>query len=70
MNIDWSDRIKALEDAGLTLKAIGEAVGLTSSGVSEIKRGATKAPRGDAALKLDALHRLKCTPAATKAASA
>lgn len=60
MDTSWAQRVKDLEAAGLTLVAIGEAVGLSTSAISEIKRGATKEPRFSAATKLAALHAQHC----------
>lgn len=63
---DWSDRIKALEDAGWSLTRIGAEVGLSTSSVSDLKRGDSKEPRGMAAVRLHDLHSRVCggaTPA-------
>ncbi len=43
----------------MALSEIGAKVGLATSSVSDIARGVTKEPGGDAALKLDALYREK-----------
>lgn len=53
---DWSTRITDLEAKGWSLKAIGEEIGLSTSSVSDIKRGATLEPRGMAAVRLHELH--------------
>lgn len=53
---DWSLRITALEAAGWSLVDIAKEVGLSTSAVSDIKRGASKAPRGMAAVRLHALY--------------
>lgn len=53
---DWSSRIKDLEGRGWSLKGIGEVVGLSTSSISDIKRGATAEPRGMSAVKLHDLH--------------
>jgi hypothetical protein len=57
--VTWQARIKALRAAGMALSEIGAKVGLATSSVSDIARGVTKEPGGDAALKLDALYREK-----------
>jgi hypothetical protein len=57
---EWATRIKELEAVGLSLVEIGETIGLSTSSVSDIKRGATKAPNGMAAVKLHELHRERC----------
>lgn len=44
----------------MTLAEIGEMVGLAPSSVSDIEQRRTVAPNGEAALKLDSLHRLRC----------
>ncbi len=56
----WSSRISDLRADGLTLGEIGELVGLSPSAVSDIEQERTDSPRGDAALKLDALHTKRC----------
>lgn len=53
----WADRIEALRDKGMTLSEIGELVGLATSSVSDLAQGHSASPRGDAAIKLDALYR-------------
>jgi len=45
----------------MTLAEIGSLCGLSPSAISDIEQGRSSAPRGDAALKLDELHRLKCS---------
>jgi transcriptional regulator with XRE-family HTH domain len=45
----------------MTLKEIGDLIGLSPSAVSDIEQGRSSAPGGEAALKLDSLHRLKCS---------
>ena len=56
----WSARIQDLQKAGMTLSEIAEAIGLTTGAVGDIKSGRSKSPRGDSAMKLNALHSLKC----------
>lgn len=56
MDINWSDRIKALEAKGWSLTEIGKAIGKSPQGVSDIKQGRTKEPGGMAAVKLHHLH--------------
>ena len=59
--ITWNHRIRALRRSGLTLAQIGDRVGLTAAAVCDIEQKRTKAPRGDAALALDALFRSRIT---------
>ena len=56
----WAERIRDLQAAGMTLSAIGEAIELTTGAVGDIASGRTESPRGNAALKLDQLHRARC----------
>lgn len=56
---NWSTRVKALRRSGLTLAEIGDRVGLSLSAVCDIEKKRTTAPRGDAALALDALYRAR-----------
>lgn len=63
----WAKRIRDLQDAGMTLADIGEKVDLATSTVSDIANERTKEPGGDAALKLDRLHRRKCGAEAARA---
>jgi transcriptional regulator with XRE-family HTH domain len=60
METNWSDRVKQLEENGMSLTAIGELIGLSPQGVSDIKQGRTKAPTGDAAVALHKLHSRRC----------
>lgn len=60
MNPSWQQRITDLEDSGLTLTELAEQIGLAKSTLSEVKRGATKAPSGDAAVALYLLHKKRC----------
>lgn len=44
----------------MKLSEIGNAIGAATSTVSDIANGRTNAPRADAGMKLDALHRERC----------
>lgn len=57
---EWSERIKQLEAAGWSLTKIGEEVGLSTSAMSDLKQGESKAPRGMAAVRLHKLHEREC----------
>ena len=59
--ITWQTRIRDLQAAGLTLSDIAEEIGIATSSVGDIATGRTKEPGGDAALKLYALHKKRCT---------
>ncbi|MCQ4165116.1 helix-turn-helix domain-containing protein [Tahibacter harae] len=61
METNWSTIVEDLCAAGMTLEAIATAIGHSTSAVSEIRQGRTKQPKGNAALRLDALHRARCT---------
>lgn len=56
---NWSTRVRALRRTGLTLAEIGDRVGLSTAAVCDIEKKRTTAPRGDAALALDALYRAR-----------
>lgn len=60
MDTNWPEKIKALEASGMSLTEIGEAIGLTTGAVSDVKQGRTSNPRGMAAVKLHQLHVDKC----------
>jgi transcriptional regulator with XRE-family HTH domain len=62
--VTWAERIRALQASGMTLKQIGESVGLSTSSVSDIANDRSSEPRGDAAVKLHELHRklVRSTP--------
>lgn len=60
MTTHWQQRILELEQSGLSLKEIGEKVGLAKSTISEIKSGASRSPTGDAAVELYLLHKKRC----------
>jgi transcriptional regulator with XRE-family HTH domain len=67
--VTWKQRIGVLRAAGMGLAEIGEKVGLSTSSVSDIARGVTKEPGGDAALKIDALYREKSRSARRRSAA-
>jgi transcriptional regulator with XRE-family HTH domain len=56
----WAQRIRDLQAAGMTFQAIGEEIGLATSSVGDIANGRSSSPRGEAAIKLHALHQLRC----------
>lgn len=56
MDKTWQEKVKELEARGWSLTAIGDAIGLSVSGVSDIKQGRTVSPSGMAAVKLHYLH--------------
>lgn len=56
----WASRIKDLQALGMTQKEIGEHIGLATSTVSDIVNGWSKAPGGEAAIKLHELHIIRC----------
>lgn len=56
----WAKRIRALQLQGMTLAEIGVKVGLATSTVGDLANGRSESPRGEAALKLDVLHRALC----------
>lgn len=58
--LTWKDRIKGLQDTGMTLSEIANLIGLATSSVGDLATGRTESPRGAAALKLDQLHRSRC----------
>lgn len=62
MDINWSTRIRELEQLGWSLTGIGAAIGLSAQGVSDIKQGRTKAPTGMAAVELHRLHSDRVAP--------
>jgi hypothetical protein len=65
----WASRIIDLEQSGLTCVAIAEQVGIAPSTIGDLKSGRSASPRGEAALRLDALHRLRCSKEAAAAHS-
>lgn len=44
----------------MTLAQIGVEIGLATSSVGDLANGWSESPRGEAALKLDKLHRDRC----------
>jgi IS30 family transposase len=56
----WASRITDLEEAGLSLVEIAHLIGVAPSTVGDLKSERSSEPRGEAALKLDSLHRRKC----------
>lgn len=56
--ITWRERIQALRQT-MTLREIAEQIGMSPSSVSDLEQGRHESPRGDAALRLDALYRLR-----------
>lgn len=52
----WAQRIRELQEAGMTLAQIGEQTGLATSTIGDIANGRTASPRGDGALLLHSLH--------------
>ena len=63
METTWAARIRELEALGWSLTGLGEAIGLSAQGVSDIKQGRTKAPTGMAAVTLHRLHAGRVGPA-------
>jgi transcriptional regulator with XRE-family HTH domain len=57
----WSSRISELRGLGMKLKEIGAEIGLSPSSVCDLEQGRSKSPTGEAALKLDELHALRCS---------
>jgi transcriptional regulator with XRE-family HTH domain len=53
----WQLRVRELQALGMTLQQIGAAVGLSTPAIGGIATGRTKQPRGEAAVRLDKLHR-------------
>lgn len=52
----WACIISELRDAGMTYAEIGEHVGVAGSTIGDLATGRSKSPRGNAAVKLFALH--------------
>lgn len=63
MEPTWAIRIRDLEALGWSLTGLGEVIGLSAQGVSDIKQGRTKAPTGMAAVRLHRLHQQGQPPA-------
>jgi hypothetical protein len=57
---EWQTWIRALEDKFGALQAVADALGTPLSTLSDLKQGRSRSPRGDLALKLDALYRARC----------
>lgn len=55
--------------AGLKQSEIGAACGLATSTISDIANGRSKAPGGEAAIKLYELHRERCNQQSEKPAA-
>lgn len=66
METTWAVRIRELEALGWSLTGLGEAIGLSAQGVSDIKQGRTRAPTGMAAVELHRLHAARIGPPAPK----
>lgn len=62
----WAGLIRDLKSHGLTLAEIGGEIGLAVSSVSDLANGRTRAPGGDAAVKLQFLHASRCRKAIAK----
>lgn len=56
----WSNRIRDLMAAGMKQSEIGAEVGLATSTISDLANGRSKAPGGEAAIKLHELHQKRC----------
>ncbi|PPE74612.1 hypothetical protein C3942_07570 [Solimonas fluminis] len=52
MDIDWKERVLCCERAGLSRADIADFCGLSYSSLGDLMRGATREPRGMAAVKL------------------
>ena len=52
MDSDWKKRVLWCERAGLSRAEIAESCGLSYSSLGDLMRGATREPRGMAAVKL------------------
>ncbi|APG04932.1 hypothetical protein BJI69_14215 [Luteibacter rhizovicinus DSM 16549] len=53
----WATRISDLTSRGMTYAEIGERIGLAPSTVGDLASGRSKSPRGEAAIRLNDLHR-------------
>ena len=53
----WQSRISDLQASGLTYANIAQLTGMAPSTVGDLASGRTQSPRGNAAVKLDKLHR-------------
>lgn len=52
----WASIISDLQSAGMTYAEIGSEIGVAGSTVGDLASGRSKSPRGNAAVKLFALH--------------
>jgi len=52
----WSEKVAALQSAGMTYAAIAEATGSRVSTIGSLATGKAKSPRGDLALRLHTLY--------------
>jgi transcriptional regulator with XRE-family HTH domain len=59
--ITWRERVQLLRRT-MTLREIAEQIGMSPSSVSDLEQGRHESPRGDAALRLDALYWLRAAP--------
>lgn len=53
----WPALIEEIEASGMTLTAIAAEVGLTSSGLCDLKKGRSQEPRFEAGMGLILLHK-------------
>ncbi len=56
----WAKRISQLQLSGLTYAQIAELIGVAPSTIGDLAVSRSSEPKGDTALKLDALHRERC----------
>lgn len=63
----WAEIISDLQQSGMTYAEIGEAAGTAGSTIGDLASGRSKSPRGNAAIKLHALHSLRQAPSAVSA---
>ena len=68
--VTWASRIQDLRAEGMTLAQLGEQVGLSVPSVLDLEKGRTKSPRGDAAMRLQALHKARARNAKRARATA
>lgn len=68
MDTTWASRIRELEARGWSLTAIAEHIGSSPQSVSDVKHERSKAPNGDAAVRLWQLHRSRRLPPNPRAA--
>lgn len=55
--VTFQQRVRELQLCALTMKVIGERIGISEQGVWNIANGRNKQPLGDTAIELDRLHR-------------